>query len=200
MPTTITPNRPPAGASGENDYIPWGDIVVDDPLIVSGGEIGTPAVAGSALSIIFDKCLLDLHGAEGPLTQVRVGTIFVPVVPQVGKALTGVSVSARYSITKTAGSRALLVLDAAGQQRLLEYPYQLETRSNVQMDMFLGTIPVVQIGETRFALNLILCAQRATPADQVSITIDSVDATAFCDPLPTETLQPQPAPMAEAQA
>jgi hypothetical protein len=183
---SMLPARKP---TGERDHVPWGEVAVDEPLVVAGKAIGGVTAAGNALSVVFNQCSVILESPDGPLSQTCVGSLTVPVTPAEGSALAGISLTVRGSIIKSAGTRAVLFTDAGGQQRVVEFPFGQQTSRLLEVGQMLSLTPALLEGETQCAISLLLLAQRLSADEHVMLAVDTLDAVALFDPAVSTPLQ-----------
>lgn len=186
----MTRNTMPAPIpAGENVRSPWGGVSVDQPQVISQEDVGGVAAAGPALSIVFNQCNVILEDQKGPLSQVCIGSLSVPISPAPGNVFSGMTLTARGSIIKSPGSRAILLLDAAGQYRTVEFPFGQQTSRLIEVGQTLCLTPALLEGEISCAITLTLIAYRLTVDEHVMLSIDSLDATALFDSVSVSPLR-----------
>ncbi|MCA1815662.1 MAG: hypothetical protein LC746_04515 [Acidobacteria bacterium] len=173
------------------------------PSIWGGAQALAPSVArvivstqaGNGLALIFPPLTVELNTNTQTLLTSSVASFTAPLETDEGKPFLGYLVTVEGQIFKTAGTRAALLIDAAGQTKTLEFPFG-EERAASSPSNDTGFVRLEYFGVERrgarsqyadgrrpplppFHATLTLTAQRTDAQEVVRLDVDSMSVEAF---------------------
>lgn len=112
----------------------WSELQVQDVMV---SHVVSSTQAGDNVALVFEDLRIELNTDQSPVAATSVATIRIPVTPDADKEFLGYLVSVEGWITKSKGTRGVLLADVAGAAKTLEFPYGEQK----------GMSPGTQVGE-----------------------------------------------------
>jgi len=162
--------------------VAWGAPRVLTPRAVGPGE-ARGAASGATLTMRFDALGIDAQGAAAPLADASVASVLVPLTSPPGARRVRLTARLRGAVVKTAGSRVVILLATDAEVRTVELPAGRAAEEPFYRKL-VAECPVQRDGFC--VATLCLHGVRATTADSVVASIDSLDVRVEAAPVPSE--------------
>jgi len=140
------------------------------------------------LAVVFPDWSLDLQGDSAPMALTQVAAIRVPIKLTTKQTLVGYVQTLQLGIERTAGVRAAIAIDCAGQSFTQEYGFKTpvgappgeslpmehwRTFSHAGLELGPGTGLSGPVAD--YQASIMVTVQRRTAADRILITIEGLD-------------------------
>jgi hypothetical protein len=171
-----------ARAATDGQTATWGtpEIIALAPLDPKSVSF-TPSPSGNAGSFIFKGLTVEVGNPSTAFSATLSASVRVPVTTPAGRRLVGFRSDIRGFMSKSAGSRMLLVVDLGGGTANVEQTYGAEIPAGSKDSELARTVrSTIRLRRPETVapeclLNLMLFAQRRSSTDRAVLTIDSVD-------------------------
>lgn len=144
----------------------------------------------SVSSVIFEKLGVSLQKGDGPLSQVLVFSLEIPV--ETDKIVAGYTQDISFGVERSNGTRVLIAFDLAGTLHSVEYPFQAdftkEPPASIVLGMrrFFSPQGVESASQNNFGLlgvksylaTVYVSVQRRSYEDFVLVSVDGIDIAA----------------------
>jgi len=146
------------------------------PTILTGCAAGADGaratVSGAELTVLFDHLGVDAQGGDGPLGDVSIASVLVPLAVPRGARRVRLTVRLRGAVVKTAGSRVAIALSIDGTCDAIEVP----TGQAVEKTLYRKAVIECAVPSDGLCVATVwLQGVRATHADAVVASVDSLD-------------------------
>jgi hypothetical protein len=194
---------PAAGGGDSRDEKPmWGEPQEATP----GGAAAepNPKRMGDGITLMFHDFRLELRGEAGPMSQSRAWGARLPLSVPDGRSLLGVAHNLRLAVDKSAGAAVLVVGDFGGMPLIIDLPAEGVRGGDAaplgpgEMSRHAFTFAPAPRGDGAaaplppHAVTLLVSARRSSAADEVTVSVDSLDLRAVTEPADSQAPQPQP--------
>lgn len=144
----------------------------------------------SVASVIFEKLGISLQKGDGPLSQVQVFSLEIPV--ETDKAIAGYTQDISFGLDRSKGTRVLMAFDLAGTLHSVEYPFEADfskeppTSIALGMRRFFSPQGVESASQNNFGLlgvksylaTIYISVQRRSCEEFALVSVDGIDVVA----------------------